>query len=208
MSFSKRATFFILLGFIFLLNSCHSIKNTSIFGQGIKTVRASKQVEEKNAKDFNTSASFIQHDLEIENNENEVIKTDQSIEFQATDKVDEALIFNVGEVDIKQNNPDDSLTTAEKEYISNEALETEDLARKAKKAGLTGLILSLIPFLGFFGLILSIIGLSKSIRALRAPYITEDGLEMARTGLILSIISLGLRVLAILLLVILILVLI
>jgi hypothetical protein len=200
MSFSKRATYYILVGFVFLLNSCHSIKNASFFGQGIKTVRASKQIDENNADKLNSIATFNHQELTIENYVEE-IKTNESVVFEVKDEVKNTNTSRELNVKPIQLNPEDSLSTAEKEYIAKEALETEELARKARKTGLSGLILSLIPFLGFFGLILSIIGLSKSIRALKAPYITEDGLQMARTGLILSIVSIGLRVLALIILI-------
>jgi hypothetical protein len=202
--FSSIAT---LTSLLVILTACHSIKQGSIFASGIKTVRSGN----------NSSNKVIQKQHVVtENTENEV-EAVQVTHFATQEVLIETIPQQVEEInhDTQTNtytlptriaNPEDSLSKEEAELIAREALETEDLAKKARKTGILGLVFSFLPFLGFVGLILSIIALSRSIKALRAQYITEKGLEMARTGLILSIISLGLRVLALILLIVIILV--
>lgn len=196
--FSSIATF---LSLLVILTACHSIKQGSIFASGIKTVRAG----------HNSSTKVDQKQIEVSENTEKEVEAFQATHF-AQQEVSIETIPQVEELNddaqttaytlpTRIENPEDSLSKEEAEQIAYKALETEELAKKARKNGILGLVFSFLPILGFAGLIISIIALSKSIKALRAPYITEKGLEMARTGLILSIISLGLRVLLLIILI-------
>ncbi len=82
---------------------------------------------------------------------------------------------------------DDSLK--KQEEVLAQALKTDREAKKGMIFGIIGSALSWTPAF-IVGLIFSINGLKKSVRALKAPYITPKGLKSAKTGLILSIIGL------------------
>ena len=89
--------------------------------------------------------------------------------------------------------------------ILKEALDAEDQGRRSRNFGIASLILQLLPFFGILGLVFGIIGLSKGIQSLRAAYNTPKGVSMAKTGVVISSITIALYTLLLVLLVVLIL---
>jgi hypothetical protein len=182
--------------FVLLLNSCQTSNNSSLFSKRVKTVRVNdfkdKQVlASKQIKDtpIVTQESFLASTDEVEFVNERLVETDLS-----TNKKEQVIYVEK----FSQTNPiqDDSSELEDRE-IKALAYEAEFQGKRSRDLSITGLLLSFLPFVGLAGLILSIIGLSKGIKALNARYITEDGLRWAKTGVIISSISIGLRVLAI-----------
>lgn len=79
------------------------------------------------------------------------------------------------------------------------ALDAEHDGKVSRTLGIIGLVATVIYIFAFVGLIVSIIGLTKGIKSLKADYNTPEGVRMARTGVVTSSIVIGLNVLAILL---------
>jgi hypothetical protein len=188
--------FFLLL---FVLNSCQTTNSSSLFSKRIKTVRVgdfkNEQVVSKQNKviPVNSQEIFSASSDEVESVNANLVKTTLS-----TEKSEQAIYTET----FSQTTPnqDDSSDFEDRE-IKALAYEAEFNGKRSRDLSITGLLLSFIPFVGLAGLILSIIALAKGIKALNARYITEDGLRWAKTGVIISGISIGLRLLAIFLLI-------
>lgn len=84
--------------------------------------------------------------------------------------------------------------------VLSNALDAERKGKQSRNIGIASLVVTLVFVLFFPGFILAIISLIKGINSLRAPYNTPQGVSMARTGILLSSISLILYLLAFLLL--------
>lgn len=83
--------------------------------------------------------------------------------------------------------------------VLSSALDAEKKGKQSRNIGIASLVVTLVFVLFFPGFILAIISLIKGINSLRAPYNTPEGVSMARTGILLSSISLILYLLAFLL---------
>lgn len=97
--------------------------------------------------------------------------------------------------------PTDSLDEEDEvdEAVLSSALDAEKKGKQSRNIGIASLVVTLVFVLFFPGFILAIISLIKGINSLRAPYNTPEGISMARTGILLSSISLILYLLAFLL---------
>jgi hypothetical protein len=93
-------------------------------------------------------------------------------------------------------NVDDSIKPVDQMMV-NEAFDAEEKGKKSRNFGIAGLILQITSIFAIVGLVLSIIGLIKGIQSLRADYNTPRGVKMARTGVILSSITIALYLLLI-----------
>jgi hypothetical protein len=98
-------------------------------------------------------------------------------------------------------NEEDSTKSVSPQKIK-EALDAENLGVKSRNLGIAGFIFQFTFIFGFVGLILSIIGLMKGIKSLRADYNTPKGVTNAKIGVVFSSITLGFYALILLLLVI------
>ena len=100
----------------------------------------------------------------------------------------------------KLENDEDSLKPVNQSVV-DEALEAEKKGKYSQNFGIAGLVLTITFIFGFVGLVLSIIGLTNGIKSLKAKYNTPEGLKMARTGVILSSIVVGLNAIAVIIVV-------
>ena len=100
----------------------------------------------------------------------------------------------------KLENDEDSIKPVNQSVV-DEALEAEKKGKYSQNFGIAGLILTITFIFGFVGLVLSIIGLTNGIKSLKAKYNTPEGLKMARTGVILSSIVVGLNAIAVIIVV-------
>ncbi len=100
----------------------------------------------------------------------------------------------------KLENEEDSLKPVNQSVV-DEALEAEKKGKYSQNFGIAGLVLTITFIFGFVGLVLSIIGLTNGIKSLKAKYNTPEGLKMARTGVILSSIVVGLNAIAVIIVV-------
>ena len=100
----------------------------------------------------------------------------------------------------KIENDEDSLKPVSQSVV-DEALKAEKKGKYSQNFGIAGLILTITLIFGFVGLVLSIIGLTNGIKSLKAKYNTPEGLKMARTGVILSSIVVGLNAIAVIIVV-------
>jgi hypothetical protein len=191
--------FFLL---IFVLNSCQTTSNSSLFSKRIKTVCVgdfkNDQVVSKQKK---VSPVVPQEIILASSDEVESVNADLVETTLSTEKSEQAIYVEKFSQTIPSQ--DDSSEFEDRE-IKALAYEAEFQGKKSRDLSITGLLLSFLPFVGLVGLILSIIALAKGIKALNARYITEDGLRWAKTGVVISSISIGLRVLAIILILVLI----
>jgi hypothetical protein len=97
----------------------------------------------------------------------------------------------------KLENDEDSIKPVS-QLMVNQAIEAEEEGEKSRNLGLAGLILQIILFPGIAGLVLSIISFRNGTSSLKADYNTPKGLKMARTGVVLSSIGIGIFVLRLL----------
>lgn len=97
--------------------------------------------------------------------------------------------------------PTDSLDQEEEvdPAVVNGALDAERKGKQSRNIGIVSLVVTIVFVLFFPGFVLAIISLIKGINSLSAPYNTPEGISMARTGILLSSISLILYLLALLL---------
>lgn len=100
----------------------------------------------------------------------------------------------------KLENDEDSIKPVSQSAIK-EAFDAEQKGKSSQNFGIAGLILTFTFIFGFIGLVLSIIGLINGVKSLKAKYNTPEGLKMARTGVILSSIVIGLYAIAVLILI-------
>ncbi|TXI86863.1 MAG: hypothetical protein E6Q37_03170 [Crocinitomicaceae bacterium] len=83
--------------------------------------------------------------------------------------------------------------------IVSSALEAERKGRQSRNLGIAGLAVTILLVLFFPGFLLAVISLIKGINSMRSQYNTPEGISMARTGIVLSSITLILYLLAFLL---------
>ena len=187
---------------VFLLASCNSIhpfrSNYKFKTVKAKSIDATANLKPKAVEEVITSVEVVPV----------ILENHQPIDMlQAQNQVAISAIVtneNSAENTSKLNQkPKSQLDEENPEAIKYLAIEAEERGRKSRNLGIAGFVLSFIPFLGIVGLIFSIISLSNGIKGLKSRYITEDGLRWARTGVVFSSLSLGLRVLAVILIIVL-----
>lgn len=96
----------------------------------------------------------------------------------------------------KLESDEDSIKPLSQEMV-DQAMDAEELGRKSRNFGIAGLILQITSIFAIVGLVLSIIGLVKGIKSLRADYNTPRGVRMARLGVVFSSITIALYIILI-----------
>ena len=117
------------------------------------------------------------------------------VEGQTENNENQIILVNTKKIE----NDEDSLKPVSQSVV-DEALKAERKGKFSQNFGIAGLILTITLIFGFVGLVLSIIGLTNGINSLKANYNTPEGLRMARTGVILSSIVVGLYAIAVIIL--------
>jgi len=187
---------FTLILMVSILVSCSDWK----YSNGVKRQKRSyvysnpKSAAEKEITAENELA-FSVIDEEITTQSEKVEAIEPKIEGQtSTPENNENQIILVKTKNLE--NDEDSLKPVSQSVV-DEALKAEKKGKLSRNFGLAGLILQILPYIGsLIGLILSIVALSAGIQSLKAKYNTPEGLKMARTGVILSSIVVGLYALA------------
>lgn len=90
-----------------------------------------------------------------------------------------------------------SVTTTDPEIV-RQALKAEKQGRNSQTLSIISLAMTLIPFFFIGALVCLIISIANGMSSLKARYNTPEGLKMARTGVTISFIVLGLYILALL----------
>lgn len=129
-----------------------------------------------------------------ENQTSETIELNTAKQNLSIEPVEEKIILVKTK---KLEQEEDSIKPEVNQAMAYEAMESEEKGRKSRNFGIAGLILQITYIFGVVGLVLSIIGLIKGIQSLRADYNTPKGVKMARTGVILSSINIGIYLLSI-----------
>lgn len=196
-----RALIVFFIG-VFLLASCNSIhpfrSNYKFKTVKAKSIDATANLKSETVEDVISSVEnvpvILEYQQTIDTFETHDQATISDIETREIPTETTSKLSQKPNIQLDEENP---------ETIKYLAIDAEERGKKSRNLGIAGLILSFVPFLGLVGLIFSIISLSNGIKGLRSRYITEDGLRWAKTGVVLSSISLGLRVLAIILIIVL-----
>jgi TolA-binding protein len=183
---------FTLILMVSILISCSDWK----YSNGVKRHKRSyvysnpKSTTEKDISTENEiTVSVIDEQITTQNQTVESAESAVESQSETTENSENQIIL----VNTKNlENDEDSLKSLSQSAV-DEALDAEKKGKLSHIFGIAGLILQLIPLIGsLIGLIFSLIALSAGIQSLKAKYNTPEGLKMARTGVILSSIVVGL----------------
>jgi hypothetical protein len=196
--FMKKVFTLILL--VSILVSCSDWK----YSNGVKRQKRTyvysnpKSTTESEISTENEKAvSVIDEEITTKNQKLESVESAVESQPEATENNENQIIL----VNTKKlENDEDSLKPVNQSVV-DEALEAEKKGKYSQNFGIAGLILTITFIFGFVGLVLSIIGLTNGIKSLKAKYNTPEGLKMARTGVILSSIVVGLNAIAVIIVV-------
>ena len=196
--FMKKVFTLILL--VSILVSCSDWK----YSNGVKRQKRTyvysnpKSTTESEISTENEKAvSVIDEEITTKNQKLESVESAVESQPETTENNDNQIIL----VNTKKlENDEDSLKPVNQSVV-DEALEAEKKGKYSQNFGIAGLILTITFIFGFVGLVLSIIGLTNGIKSLKAKYNTPEGLKMARTGVILSSIVVGLNAIAVIIVV-------
>ena len=196
--FMKKVFTLILL--VSILVSCSDWK----YSNGVKRQKRTyvysnpKSITESEISTENEKAvSVIDEEITTKNQKLESVESAVESQPETTENNDNQIIL----VNTKKlENDEDSLKPVNQSVV-DEALEAEKKGKYSQNFGIAGLILTITFIFGFVGLVLSIIGLTNGIKSLKAKYNTPEGLKMARTGVILSSIVVGLNAIAVIIVV-------
>jgi TolA-binding protein len=196
--FMKKVFTLILL--VSILVSCSDWK----YSNGVKRQKRTyvysnpKSITESEISTENEKAvSVIDEEITTKNQKLESVESAVESQPEATENNENQIIL----VNTKKlENDEDSLKPVNQSVV-DEALEAEKKGKYSQNFGIAGLILTITFIFGFVGLVLSIIGLTNGIKSLKAKYNTPEGLKMARTGVILSSIVVGLNAIAVIIVV-------
>ena len=196
--FMKKVFTLILL--VSILVSCSDWKYSSGVKRQKRTYVYSnpKSTTESEISTENEKAvSVIDEEITTKNQKLESVESAVESQPETTENNDNQIIL----VNTKKlENDEDSLKPVNQSVV-DEALEAEKKGKYSQNFGIAGLILTITFIFGFVGLVLSIIGLTNGIKSLKANYNTPEGLRMARTGVILSSIVVGLNAIAVIIVV-------
>lgn len=193
----KKIFAFIVM--VSILVSCSDWK----YSNGVKRQKRTyvysdqKSKTEKEILSENENAiSVIDEEITTQNETVEAIELKIEGQTETTENNENQIIL----VNTKKiENDEDSLKPVSQSVV-DEALKAERKGKYSQNFGIAGLILTITLIFGFVGLVLSIIGLTNGINSLKANYNTPEGLRMARTGVILSSIVVGLYAIAVIIL--------
>ncbi len=191
---------FTLILLVSILVSCSDWK----YSNGVKRQKRTyvysnpKSTTESEISTENEKAvSVIDEEITTKNQKLESVESAVESQPEATENNENQIIL----VNTKKlENDEDSLKPVNQSVV-DEALEAEKKGKYSQNFGIAGLILTITFIFGFVGLVLSIIGLTNGIKSLKAKYNTPEGLKMARTGVILSSIVVGLNAIAVIIVV-------
>lgn len=191
---------FTLILMVSILVSCSDWK----YSNGVKRQKRTyvysnpKSTTESEISTENEKAvSVIDEEITTKNQKLESVKSAVESQPETTENNENQIIL----VNTKKlENDEDSLKPVNQSVV-DEALEAEKKGKYSQNFGIAGLILTITFIFGFVGLVLSIIGLTNGIKSLKAKYNTPEGLKMARTGVILSSIVVGLNAIAVIIVV-------
>ncbi len=191
---------FTLILLVSILVSCSDWK----YSNGVKRQKRTyvysnpKSTTESEISTENEKAvSVIDEEITTKNQKLESVESAVESQPETTENNDNQIIL----VNTKKlENDEDSLKPVNQSVV-DEALEAEKKGKYSQNFGIAGLILTITFIFGFVGLVLSIIGLTNGIKSLKAKYNTPEGLKMARTGVILSSIVVGLNAIAVIIVV-------
>ena len=191
---------FTLILLVSILVSCSDWK----YSNGVKRQKRTyvysnpKNTTESEISTENEKAvSVIDEEITTKNQKLESVESAVESQPETTENNDNQIIL----VNTKKlENDEDSLKPVNQSVV-DEALEAEKKGKYSQNFGIAGLILTITFIFGFVGLVLSIIGLTNGIKSLKAKYNTPEGLKMARTGVILSSIVVGLNAIAVIIVV-------
>lgn len=191
---------FTLILLVSILVSCSDWK----YSNGVKRQKRTyvysnpKSITESEISTENEKAvSVIDEEITTKNQKLESVESAVESQPEATENNENQIIL----VNTKKlENDEDSLKPVNQSVV-DEALEAEKKGKYSQNFGIAGLILTITFIFGFVGLVLSIIGLTNGIKSLKAKYNTPEGLKMARTGVILSSIVVGLNAIAVIIVV-------
>ena len=191
---------FTLILLVSILVSCSDWK----YSNGVKRQKRTyvysnpKSTTESEISTENEKAvSVIDEEITTKNQKLESVESAVESQPEATENNENQIIL----VNTKKlENDEDSLKPVNQSVV-DEALEAEKKGNYSQNFGIAGLILTITFIFGFVGLVLSIIGLTNGIKSLKAKYNTPEGLKMARTGVILSSIVVGLNAIAVIIVV-------
>lgn len=187
---------FTLLLMISILVSCSDWK----YSNGVK--RQKRNYTSLNAENLPQNELLAEKEVQIaENNadipsENQDVEAKEPIIHSTSPSLESTENQNILVKTKLIENVDDSIKPVD-QIMVNEAFDAEEKGKKSRNFGIAGLILQVTYIFGVVGLVLSIIGLIKGIQSLRADYNTPKGVKMARTGVILSSITIGIYFLSI-----------
>ena len=191
---------FTLILLVSILVSCSDWK----YSNGVKRQKRTyvysnpKSITESEISTENEKAvSVIDEEITTKNQKLESVESAVESQPENTEN-NEAQIILVNTK--KLENDEDSIKPVNQSVV-DEALEAEKKGKYSQNFGIAGLILTITFIFGFVGLVLSIIGLTNGIKSLKAKYNTPEGLKMARTGVILSSIVVGLNAIAVIIVV-------
>ena len=196
--FMKKVFTLILL--VSILVSCSDWK----YSNGVK--RQKRTYVYSNPKSTTESEISTENEKAVSVIDEEITRKNQKLESveSAVESQPEATENNENQIILvntkKLENDEDSLKPVNQSVV-DEALEAEKKGKYSQNFGIAGLILTITFIFGFVGLVLSIIGLTNGIKSLKAKYNTPEGLKMARTGVILSSIVVGLNAIAVIIVV-------
>jgi TolA-binding protein len=166
-------------------------KRTYVYSNPKSTTESEISTENEKA------VSVIDEEITTKNQKLESVESAVESQPEATENNENQIIL----VNTKKlENDEDSLKPVNQSVV-DEALEAEKKGKYSQNFGIAGLILTITFIFGFVGLVLSIIGLTNGIKSLKAKYNTPEGLKMARTGVILSSIVVGLNAIAVIIVV-------
>jgi TolA-binding protein len=166
-------------------------KRTYVYSNPKSTTESEISAENEKA------VSVIDEEITTKNQKLESVESAVESQPEATENNENQIIL----VNTKKlENDEDSLKPVNQSVV-DEALEAEKKGKYSQNFGIAGLILTITFIFGFVGLVLSIIGLTNGIKSLKAKYNTPEGLKMARTGVILSSIVVGLNAIAVIIVV-------
>jgi hypothetical protein len=183
-----------------ILVSCSDWK----YSNGVK--RQKRTYVYTQAKNINENETFTENENTVSAIDEQIITQSEEVEanepkvegHKGTAENNENQIILVNTKKLEKD--EDSLKPLNQSLV-DEALEAEKKGKLSQDFGIAGLILTFTFIFGFVGLVLSIIGLTNGIKSLKAKYNTPEGLKMARTGVILSSVVIGLYAMAVIILI-------
>jgi hypothetical protein len=183
-----------------ILVSCSDWK----YSNGVK--RQKRTYVYTQAKNINENETFTEKENTVSAIDEQIITQSEEVEanepkvegHKGTAENNENQIILVNTKKLEKD--EDSLKPLNQSLV-DEALEAEKKGKLSQNFGIAGLILTFTFIFGFVGLVLSIIGLTNGIKSLKAKYNTPEGLKMARTGVILSSVVIGLYAMAVIILI-------